>query len=162
MADIKSLNGYMLKDEKARSQISSLQTSFDEHNHDNSYETKSDAAAKLEQSKKYTDEQTGIINAALNLKVNQIDFNESIIGLSVDGTTVTYVKADGSVHSFETQDTDTTYSLGTDEVTGLTKLYATTGYAEDGTMTQKAITDELDDKVEVTLNHDEELLIFTT
>lgn len=87
-------------------------------------------------------------------------YNENIIGLSVDGTTVTYIKGDGSVHTFETQDTNTTYSLATDEVTGLTKLYATTGSAEDGTMTQKAIKTELDKKVGVTVDETQEALIF--
>lgn len=86
---------------------------------------------------------------------------ETIIGLSVDGRTVTYIKGDGSVHSFETQDNDTTYSLGTDEVTGLTKLYATTGSAEDGTMTQKAIKTELDKKVGVKADDATGTLIFT-
>ena len=86
---------------------------------------------------------------------------ETIIGLSVDGTTVTYIKGDGSVHTFETQDTDTTYSLATDEVTGLTKLYATTGSAEDGTMTQKAIKTELDKKVGVSVDTTQNVLIFT-
>ena len=41
------------------------------------------------------------------------------------------------------------------------KLYQTVGQNTDGTMSQKAIADELDDKVEVTLNASEELLIFT-
>ena len=49
----------------------------------------------------------------------------------------------------------------TAEVPGIMKLYNTIGNNEDGTMTQKAITDELDDKVEIQLNKDEELLIFT-
>ena len=89
------------------------------------------------------------------------NYNESIIGLSVDGTTVTYIKGDGSVHTFETQDTNTTYSIGTDAVTGLTKLYATTGSAEDGTMTQKAIKTELDKKVGVTIDNTNNTLIFT-
>lgn len=88
------------------------------------------------------------------------NYNESIIALSVNGTTVTYVKGDGSTHSFETQDTNTTYSLGTDEVTGLTKLYATTGNAEDGTMTQKAIKTELDKKVGVQIDDSSNTLIF--
>lgn len=88
------------------------------------------------------------------------NYNESIIALNVDGTTVTYVKGDGSTHSFETQDTNTTYSLGTDEVTGLTKLYATTGNAEDGTMTQKAIKTELDKKVGVSIDEVSNTLIF--
>lgn len=88
-------------------------------------------------------------------------YHESIIGLSVSGTTVTYIKGDGSVHTFETQDTNTEYSLGTDEATGLTKLYATVGSAEDGTMTQKAIKTELDKKVGVSVNEDQNVLIFT-
>jgi hypothetical protein len=41
------------------------------------------------------------------------------------------------------------------------KLYSTTGHNEDGTMTQKAITEELGEKVEVTLNIEEELIIFS-
>lgn len=89
------------------------------------------------------------------------NYNETIIGLSVDGTTVTYIKGDGSVHTFQTQDTNTTYSLGTDEVTGLTKLYATTGSAEDGTMTQKAIKTELDKKVGVSIDNSSNTLVFT-
>lgn len=89
------------------------------------------------------------------------NYDESIISLSIDGTTVTYMKGDGSVHSFETQDTNTTYSLGTDEITGLTKLYATIGSAEDGTMTQKAIKTELDKKVGVTIDDSKNTLIFT-
>lgn len=89
------------------------------------------------------------------------NYNETIIGLSVEGTTVTYIKGDGSVHTFETQDTNTTYSLGTDAVSGLTKLYATTGSAEDGTMTQKAIKTELDKKVGVTVDTAQNTLTFT-
>ena len=90
-----------------------------------------------------------------------VNYNESIIGLSVDGQVVTYIKGDGSVHTIVTQDTDTTYSLGTDQVTGLTKLYATTGSAEDGTMTQRAIKTELDKKVGDTIDTTQNALIFT-
>lgn len=50
---------------------------------------------------------------------------------------------------------------GTADTLGLTKLYSTTGENEDGTMTQKALTDELNEKIEIELNHDEELLIFS-
>ena len=101
------------------------------------------------------------LELAIDNKADVSDYNESIIGLSVDGTTITYIKGDGSVHTFETQDTDTTYSLGTDEVTGLTKLYATIGSAEDGTMTQKAIKTELDKKVGVSVDDSQDILIFT-
>ena len=48
----------------------------------------------------------------------------------------------------------------TAEIPGIMKLYDTLGDNTDGTMTQKAITDELDDKVEIALNKEEELLIF--
>lgn len=83
-----------------------------------------------------------------------------IIGLSIDGQTITYIKGDGSTHTIVTQDTDTTYSLGTDTNTGLTKLYATTGSAEDGTMTQKAIKTELDKKVTVSIDTTNNTLVF--
>jgi hypothetical protein len=49
----------------------------------------------------------------------------------------------------------------TAEIPGIMKLYSTVGQSEDGTMTQKAITDELSEKVEVTLNINEELIIFS-
>ena len=44
---------------------------------------------------------------------------------------------------------------------GIMKIYDTIGYNTDGTMSQKAITDELDDKVEVEINQEEELLVFS-
>ena len=129
--------------------IDKSKTSFSpmSHSHDDVYYTESE------------------IDQKLDLKADASDvssnYNESIIALSVDGKTVTYIKGDGSVHTFETQDTDTTYSLGTDSVTGLTKLYATTGSAEDGTMTQRAIKTELDKKVGVTIDDASGILIFT-
>lgn len=125
------------------------------------YETKADASSKLDTAKAYTDKEIAALDEIVDLKADITDFNESIIALSVSGTTVTYVKGDGTTHTFETQDTDTTYSLGTDEVTGLTKLYATTGSAEDGTMTQKAIKTELDKKVGVTIDGSNNALVFT-
>ena len=44
---------------------------------------------------------------------------------------------------------------------GAVKLYATTGYNTDGTMTQKAITDELDLRFKTNVDEDNELLVFT-
>lgn len=43
---------------------------------------------------------------------------------------------------------------------GVMKLYSTTGQNVDGTMTQKAITDELDEKIEMQVDVDEEMIIF--
>lgn len=47
------------------------------------------------------------------------------------------------------------------EKPGVMKLYNGVGQNTDGTMTQKAITDELDTKVELTLKEEEELVIFS-
>ena len=134
-------------------------------------ETQEAAAQKLAEAKEYSDDNAaGVLAASVKYIDEQIaplatkeqvntNYNNSVIALSVDGTTVTYITGDGKTHTFETQDTDTTYSLGTDEVTGLTKLYASRGSAVDGTMTQKAISDELDKKVSVEIS--EETLVFT-
>ena len=88
-------------------------------------------------------------------------YEQSVLAMNYDAetNTVTYYTGDGKEHSFVVQDKDTTYTLATDEKTGLTKLYAVTGSAEDGTMTQKAITEELNKKVGVSLSG--ETLIFT-
>lgn len=50
--------------------------------------------------------------------------------------------------------------LASADVAGVLKLYNKTGQNIDGTMTQKAITDELNSKVELTLEKEEELIIF--
>ena len=49
----------------------------------------------------------------------------------------------------------------TAEIPGIVKLYGTTGYNVDGTMTQKAITDELDLRYKATIDSDDELLVFS-
>lgn len=46
--------------------------------------------------------------------------------------------------------------------TGTVKLYTEMGQSEDGTMTQKAITDELNKKLEATVDSDDEKLVLTT
>ena len=43
---------------------------------------------------------------------------------------------------------------------GIMKLYDYTGQAVDGTMTQRAITDELDDKIEMIVEPETETIIF--
>ncbi len=49
----------------------------------------------------------------------------------------------------------------TAEIPGIVKLYGTTGQNVDGTMTQKAITDELDLRYKATIDSDDELLVFS-
>ena len=46
-------------------------------------------------------------------------------------------------------------------VAGVLKLYNTMGQNTDGTMTQKAITDELDDKIEMDIDMENEMLILS-
>lgn len=49
----------------------------------------------------------------------------------------------------------------TAEIAGVAKLYSTTGQNTDGAMSQKAITDELNKKVEASVNTDDEMLILS-
>lgn len=90
------------------------------------------------------------------------NYNNSVVSMSYNESTntVTYITGDGKTHSFTVQDKDTTYTLGTDTTTGLTKLYAVTGLAEDGTMTQKAITNELQKKIGVKIDSTSDTLVF--
>lgn len=90
------------------------------------------------------------------------NFNQSVIGLTVTGSTVTYVTGDGETHVLYDQNVNTDYFLATDEKSGMTKLYRTVGYNEDGTMTQKAIMDALNKKVSVNIDASTNALIFTT
>lgn len=50
--------------------------------------------------------------------------------------------------------------VASETILGVLKLYDSTGENTDGTMTQRAITEELDTKVELSLKEDEELVIF--
>lgn len=74
-----------------------------------------------------------------------VDYNETVADISIQGTVLTYTKGDGSTNSYDIP--DTTYAQATAETLGLVKLYGTLGSNTDGTMTQKAITDELNKKV---------------
>lgn len=51
--------------------------------------------------------------------------------------------------------------LASAEKAGVMKIYSEAGYNIDGTMTQKAITEELDTKIELSLKEEEELIIFS-
>lgn len=68
-------------------------------------------------------------------------------------TTVT--KADITALGIPASDTNTTYGTGTASVSGLTKLYTSTGTSTDGTMTRTAITNALNSKASISHNHTE-------
>lgn len=59
------------------------------------------------------------------------------------------------------QNIQTTFTTASSIEPGLVKLYATTGQNTDGTMTQKAITDELDLRYKATIDGENELLVFS-
>jgi hypothetical protein len=82
---------------------------------------------------------------AIYTAINNVsnDYSKAVIAMSVSNNIITYYTGDGKEHTMELEE----YSLGTPTIEGLTKLYATTGQATDGTMTQKAITDELNKKL---------------
>ena len=78
---------------------------------------------------------TTVLNTELAKKQNKL-----VAGNQGDNVQLTF---DEQGNLLKISATDTTYTTGTADASGLTKLYTTTGDAEDGTMTQKAITDEL-------------------
>lgn len=53
------------------------------------------------------------------------------------------------------------YTRANETTEGVMKLYSTIGQNEDGTMTQKAITQELNEKVEMAVNMEDELLVLS-
>ena len=74
--------------------------------------------------------------------------NSGFYKVTVDGAghvsnVAAVTKADITALGIPGSDTNTTYSVGTASYSGTTKLYTGTGTATDGTMTQKAITDQL-------------------
>ena len=107
-----------------------------------------------------TTEKTKLASIADNAEVNQNAFSSIIVGsttISADsktdaltlsaGDNVT-ISADVDNDKITISAVDTTYSTGTSTISGLTKLYTTTGANTDGTMTQGAITSALNDKVD--------------
>lgn len=85
--------------------------------------------------------------------------NTNIIYIDIPTSGMYYF--DGQKYQELSRGSVPTATLATDTTAGIMKLYSTTGHNEDGTMTQKAITEELGEKVEVTLNIEEELIIFS-
>lgn len=86
---------------------------------------------------------------------NELDKRDNVIYLDYDTNQLFYY--DGSEYIKITQ----IVPNADEDTAGILKLYNDTGDNTDGTMTQKAITDELNTKVEVSLKEDEELVIFS-
>lgn len=89
----------------------------------------------------YTEEIPGVINKVY------IDANSNIV--------YTYDASQSKFISI-----NDTLPTASDVQAGITKLYKTKGSAEDGTMTQKSITENLNTKFEVHVDEDNETAIF--
>lgn len=88
----------------------------------------------------YTTEITGAIHKLyIDLNNNRIYVFDGSKFISVGGEKIPYAN---------------------EEVAGILKLYDTVGQNQDGTMSQKAITDELNEKFEMDVIHEEEMLVF--
>lgn len=90
------------------------------------------------------------------LAINQ-DEQIGLLGYSSAEPGMTPVKGEDGILQWKKIETP----LASAEISGIMKLYDSVGQNTDGTMTQKAISDELDDKVEIALNIEEEMIIFT-
>ena len=70
----------------------------------------------------------------------------------------------GQVYHFDGNDfiliSVCTVAAATETTPGIMKMYNSTGYNTDGTMTQFAISKELDEKIELSLDEDNEMVIF--
>lgn len=92
------------------------------------------------------------------------NFTEPILGsetkLYIDKLTNKFYYFDEETSRFLTPPGNGTIGAASENVAGIMKLYSKTGSNEDGTMTQKAITEELSEKIEIELNQDLEMLIF--
>ena len=92
-----------------------------------------------------------------------VEHNNVMVGTTkkiyVDKTTSVLYLYDGVEYIEVTQ----SIPAASSSQAGILKLYSTSGENEDGTMTQKAITHMLNEKVEISLDEAEtEVLIFTT
>ena len=87
--------------------------------------------------------------------------NQSVVRLSKNGEEgyISWTTGDGTVYKLPIINKKDKFWLATDSESGLMKLYFEPGQNEDGTMSQKAITDELNKKVGVKIS--DNTLVFT-
>lgn len=87
--------------------------------------------------------------------INELDSFTTSLYIDLKASQLYYF--DGS----EFKELNNNLELASEEIAGVMKLYSTIGENEDGTMTQKAITKELSEKVEMNVNSEEEMLILS-
>ena len=90
-----------------------------------------------------------------NLTQEIVDKRENVLYLDIDSSQLYYYT--GS----EFKLIELNLPTASETALGVLKLYDSIGDNIDGTMTQRAITEELDTKVELSLKEDEELVIFS-
>ena len=90
-----------------------------------------------------------------NLTQEIVDKRENVLYLDIDSSQLYYYT--GS----EFKLIELNLPTASETVLGVLKLYDSIGDNIDGTMTQRAITEELDTIVELSLKEDEELVIFS-
>lgn len=123
--------------------------------------------------KKYLDSEG--LKVLWNLINSKIDEDATLQGYLFNGkfyTDSTYTKefekseshiyidknSNGNMYTWNGSEFVRTVKQATDELAGIMKLYGNKGVKEDGTMTQKAISDNLDTKVEAEVDEEDELL----
>ena len=89
--------------------------------------------------------------------IHSVEITPMINKIYIDDTTRRIYFYNGESY----QNIQTTFTTASEVEPGLVRLYSTTGQNTDGTMTQKAITDELDLRYKASINSDDELLIFS-
>ena len=103
----------------------------------------------------YWDYVTGKFYKDKNLTQEIMDKRENVLYLDIDSSQLYYYT--GS----EFKLIEFNLPTASETILGVLKLYDSVGDNVDGTMTQRAITEELDTKVELSLKEDEELVIFS-
>ena len=85
-----------------------------------------------------------------NVVALPFSYHSNVMSLQIKGDKIIYYTADGEQHVLYDREAND-YFLATDERAGITLLYKEIGDNENGTMTQKAIRDELDKKASVSI-----------
>lgn len=90
-------------------------------------------------------------------RIYSVPYNPMINKIFIDDDTRKIYFYNGTQY----QNIQSTFTRASAIEPGLVKLYTTTGYNTDGTMTQKAITDELDLRYKTNIDDSDELLVFS-